>query len=81
MCKPFDATGMYSQAPPQPDELCTTRHQLLPSHESILVGSRGLWEALDKDDAALHTHFHLKVALSARQSPVRKAHRVEVCRS
>ena len=42
--------------------LCTTRQQLLPSHESIILGSQGLWAVLDKDDAALHTHFHLKVA-------------------
>ena len=33
----------------------------MPSHESILLGSPGLWRVLDKDDAALHAHFHLQV--------------------
>ena len=34
--------------------------QLTPSHESVLLGSSGLWDLLDKDDAALHSHFHLQ---------------------
>lgn len=53
---------MYSPGDPAtPARTHSAQQQLLPSHESILLGSSGLWSVLDKDNAALHAHFHLQV--------------------
>lgn len=34
-------------------------------HESIILGSAGLWQSLTAEDAVLRSHFFLKVSLNS----------------
>ncbi len=62
------ATDLYRQSPPpysplQPElAVHVAAKQLLPVHESIIIGSPGLWGLASPAACALRAHFYLRAS-------------------